>query len=108
MPIFREIVAAAHVVAEAAAVTLPRGATCFLDCDPWDTWPAAIAVALQLDRLGYKVRVNDNWGVMFGSNHTFEHEPVDLSRPIVRWLITPVSRNPALLGRWPGADGLWH
>ena len=92
--------AAAHAVMRAAA-TLPPGGTCVLDCDPWKAWLAMIAATLQLDRMGYQVRVNGNLTVLFGIKRTFIHEPVDFSRPVVRWLIEPVSRDPAQLSRWP-------
>ena len=93
--------AAAQSVRLAAAATLPAGAVCFLDCDPWAFWPSAITVALQLDRMGYRVRVDDAWGIMFGANRTLAGNPVDLSRPLPRWRIVPISRDPTRLGRWP-------
>ena len=96
---------AAHAVDQAAAETLPPGGTCVLDCDPWGVWPATMAVALELDRLGYQVRVNGNWAIMFGNRRTFIRGPVDFSRPAVRWLVEPISRDPVQLSRWPLLKG---
>ena len=93
--------AAAHSVTLAAAATLPPGETCYLDCDPWGIWPSTVAVALQLERLGYRVRVNNDWATMFGANRTLAGNSTDLSRPLVRWRIVPMARDPARLGRWP-------
>ena len=93
--------AAGHVVNSAAAATIPPGGACFLDCRPWEYWPAAIAVALQLERLGYQVRVNNAWDVMFGRNRTLAGNPVDLTKGMVRWRVAPIATDPAKLGRWP-------
>ena len=97
-PVDRE---AARVVSAAAVATLPPGGVCFLECRPWGIWPAAIAVALQLERLGYQVRVHNAWEVMFGRSRTLAAKPVDLTKRIVRWRVTPIAPDPSRLGRWP-------
>ena len=78
--------AMAHTV-EKAAATLPKNALCFLDCRPWENWEVAIAVALEMERLGYRVRVNDNWEIIFGNPLTVQHEKIDMATPLVRWLV---------------------
>ena len=90
---------------ERAAATLPKGAACFLDCRPWESWPIAITVALDLERLGHPVRVSDNWETMFGRQHTIQERPIDAATPFVRWTVTPRAENPALLDAWPLLPG---
>ena len=93
--------AAGHVVISAAAATIPPGGACFLEVRPWEYWPAVIAVALELERLGYQVRVNNAWEVMFGRNRTLAGSPVDLTKRIVRWRVAPIATDPAKLSQWP-------
>ena len=86
---------------ERAAATLPKDAVCYLDCHPWEGWPIAIAVALELERLGHKVRVNDNWEVMFGNERTIQHEPLGVGAPLFHWVVVPMRDDPARLSAWP-------
>ena len=82
---------------DAAAATLPKDAICFLDCHPWGSWPVAIAMALELERQGHQFYVNDNWEVMFGVKRTIHQVDLSTPRPIVRWIVEPVSDDPARL-----------
>ncbi len=92
---------AAESVSRAAAATVPPGGTCYLRWSPWEIWPSAIAVALQLERSGREVRVDDDLAILFGKNRTLSGRALDLSRPLVCWRVAPVSQDPARLGRWP-------
>lgn len=90
---------------ERAMVGLPKEAVYFLDCHPWTNWPITIAVALELERLGHPFRVNDNWGIMFGSNHTVRQGGIGATTPLVRWIVVPQSENPDRLKQWPLPGG---
>ena len=96
-----DCVTLATATAEAAKATLPPGAVCYLSLEKWDAWPIATGVVLQLDRLGYQGRVNDNWHIMFGERHTFSHDPADFDHPTVHWNIVPVAVKKGSANRWP-------
>ena len=84
-----------------AAATLPASATCLLDFDPWENWRSATAVALQLERLGHRVRVSESLKIMFGEQRTIQRDTLDQVAPLVRWRIVPQSVDPARLSQWP-------
>lgn len=86
------------VTTRTAAETVRPGQVCYLDWSVFDGWTAATGVALQLDRLGYTVRVNDNWKIMFGQRRAFSPEDARSDQPVVRWEIVPLATGPARLG----------
>ena len=88
-----------------AAATLPTGATCLVDFDPWENWKSATAVALELERLGHRVRVNETLKIMFGVNRSIQRDVLDQTTPLVRWMIVPESTDPARLSGWPLLKG---
>jgi hypothetical protein len=90
---------------ERAAATLPPKAVCYVDCHPWAGWMVAIAVALELERLGHPFRVNGNWQNMFGSRHSIQQEKVGADTPLERWVVEPQSEDPARLSHWPLLGG---
>lgn len=74
---------------DSAAAALPKDAVCFVDCQPWEQWPCAIAVVLELERLGYRARVNDNSEIIFGHLNTIQRETIRTATPLARWRIVP-------------------
>ena len=85
-----------------AAATLPAGTICYVDWLPWNGLKSAVAVALELARLGKKARVSDNWEIMFGRQNTIQTEKIDTANvPLVRWLVLLQNEDPARLNRWP-------
>ena len=84
-----------------AAATLPAGAICFLDWNLWSDWIYAAAVALELERLGHPVRVNDSWAFMLGEQRTFQRGIIRPSASLVHWMIAPPGEDSIRLSRWP-------
>ncbi len=86
---------------ERAVAGLPGNAVIFVGCQPWENWPATIAVVLELARLGRDVRVNDNWEILFGNEQTIQHENIHASVPLAWWMIVPQAAAPSGSISWP-------
>lgn len=83
--------ALAELTARNAAATLRPGQVCYVDWRGWDGWTAATGIVLQLDRLGYRPRVNDNWKIMFGQRRAFSPEDARSGELAVHWKIVPTA-----------------
>ena len=89
---------------ERAAAAWPKNTVFYVECNPWEAWPIAIATVLHLERQGYKVCVNDGWEIMFGKSRTIQHMKFDETTPMAHWIVVPEKNDPARLSAWR----LWH
>ncbi len=77
------------LTAQTAEATLHPGQVCYVDWHGWDGWGTATGTVLELDRLGYRPRVNDNWKTMFGHRRAFSWEDAYSDEVVGHWRIVP-------------------